>query len=377
MEWKSKDKIEMSLLDEYKLYTYQDYGPLQTKDHIHLVRNQIDGQIYIKKILDVEKKQIYDFLKENPSLYIPKIKECVVEKGKLIVIEEYITGRNLEDIVSEGCLLEKEVIRIAMDICCGLMPLHNAENQIICRDLKAANVMISLEGEVKLIDFNIARIYREGKYRDTEIMGTVGYAAPEQFGFFQTDGRVDIYAIGVLMNFMLTGEMPQKGVAEGNLKPVIERCILLNPLERYQTVEELYDALKAISGKGKNEVVQVSPVQKNDFTIPGFRTKKIWKMIIAVLGYLFLIWICVSMEFHNSSGELEPVLYMWMIRIILLISGLVEIGIVCNYRNCQEKIPVLRSKNKIIKALGCIFMGIILFFLVAIIAAMIEIIFWG
>ena len=126
MEWKSKDKIEMNLLDEYKLYTYQDYGPLQTKDHIHLVRNQIDGQIYIKKILDVEKKQIYDFLKENPNLYIPKIKECVVEKGKLIVIEEYITGRNLEDIVSEGCLPEKEAIRIAMDICCGLMPLHNA-----------------------------------------------------------------------------------------------------------------------------------------------------------------------------------------------------------------------------------------------------------
>ena len=91
----------MNLADEYRLSMYRDYGPLQSKEHVRLVRGELNGKIYVKKIMDTDRKPVFDYLKANPSPYIPVIEECLVNDGRLIVIEEYIEGKSLEELVLE------------------------------------------------------------------------------------------------------------------------------------------------------------------------------------------------------------------------------------------------------------------------------------
>ena len=92
---------------------------------------------------------------------------------------------------------------------------------------------------MKLIDFDASRFFKKGQSKDTVIIGTAGYAAPEQLGFAQSDERTDIFALGVLMNVMLTGEHPTNKLYKGKLRKVIEKCIQLDPQKRYKNVEEL------------------------------------------------------------------------------------------------------------------------------------------
>lgn len=106
---------------------------------------------------------------------------------------------------------EKETIDIAMQICKILMELHGMNPPIIHRDIKPANVMIMPEGVVKLLDFSVAKAENITKKRDTVLLGTSGFAAPEQYGFSASTPQTDIYVMGVLMNLMLTRKMPSEG----------------------------------------------------------------------------------------------------------------------------------------------------------------------
>jgi serine/threonine protein kinase len=102
--------------------------------------------------------------------------------------------------------------------------------------------MINNSGQVVLVDFNVSRI-ESAASKDTVIMGTVGYASPEQLGLTQTDARTDIYASGVLCNVMLTGQHPSVTIASGKAGRIVRKCTAVNPDERYQTAAELRSAL--------------------------------------------------------------------------------------------------------------------------------------
>jgi serine/threonine protein kinase len=110
------------------------------------------------------------------------------------------------------------------------------------RDIKPENVILRETGAV-LIDFDASRIYKEAQENDTKVLGTTGYAAPEQYGIAQTDGRADIYSLGVLMNVMLTGKHPATVLAGGRMGHIILRCTMMNPDKRFQTIRHLMDAL--------------------------------------------------------------------------------------------------------------------------------------
>ena len=99
--------------------------------------------------------------------------------------------------------------------------------------------MITSGGIVKIIDFDAARIFKQGKSADTKIIGTVGYAAPEQMGLAQSDERTDIFAVGILMNVMLTGEHPGRRMYKGKLAKIIEKAIRVDPLKRFANTSEL------------------------------------------------------------------------------------------------------------------------------------------
>lgn len=110
------------------------------------------------------------------------------------------------------------------------------------RDVKPENIILR-GSEAVLIDFDAARIHKPEHENDTQILGTTGFAAPEQYGLSQSDIRTDIYAMGILINVMLTGEHPSRKLAEGKMGRIVDRCTHVNPQRRYKNVLRLMEAL--------------------------------------------------------------------------------------------------------------------------------------
>ena len=130
--------------------------------------------------------------------------------------------------------------RVLKGVCRALSVLH--ERNLVHRDVKPENVLIGPNGRVVLIDFNASRRISAAS-RDTVVMGTVGYASPEQLGVAQSDARTDIYAAGVLLNVMLTGRHPSEELARGRAGRIVRKSTQVNPDDRYPTAEKMADAL--------------------------------------------------------------------------------------------------------------------------------------
>ena len=143
-------------------------------------------------------------------------------------------------------------LNITCSICQGLYALHNSG--IVHRDIKPDNIIICDDNNVKIIDFDISKIYKSNQRSDTQTLGTVGFAAPEQFGMQQSDARTDLYSLAVLLNVLLTGEHPSVKMCENKkILKVIKKCLSINPDDRYSTAEELYNVLNKIRRKLKYE----------------------------------------------------------------------------------------------------------------------------
>lgn len=178
--------------------------------------------------------------------YLPGVRGFREENGQVTVLEEYVQGDTLAFALEGKPLDTAQVKSIGVQLCQALEVLHGIG--AVHRDIKPENILLR-GGEAVLIDFDASRVCKAESNADTQIMGTTGYAAPEQYGFSQTDARADIYAMGVLLNEMLTKQHPSKRLAAGELRPVIERCIEVNVDKRYRSVSELRAALLACGGK--------------------------------------------------------------------------------------------------------------------------------
>lgn len=182
----------------------------------------------------------------------------IIDNGDVIyIIEDYIEGETLSSVLeTQGAQPQELVIEWALQICEALEYLHTRKPPIIYRDMKPANVMIKPDGNIKVIDFGIAREYKDQSLADTVSLGTKGYAAPEQFGGKgQTDARTDVYCLGVTLYHLLTGQNPCEPPYEiypirhwnpqlsAGLEAIIQKCTQLNPDDRYQSCAELLYAL--------------------------------------------------------------------------------------------------------------------------------------
>ena len=200
-------------------------------DKIFLVYDKIAKQICVLKERNLKTADIYKKLKKINSPCVPEIFRVVEFDGKIFVVEEFIEGQTLAEILIYKNFDEKFVADILKKLCDGLKILH--KEKIIHRDLKPSNIMLTKNNSVKLIDFSISRIEKENSETDTDFLGTRGYAPPEQFGFGQTDSRSDIFSLGKTFQKIL-GENYR-----GYLKKILQKCTELDPAKRYQTVEEI------------------------------------------------------------------------------------------------------------------------------------------
>jgi len=137
---------------------------------------------------------------------LPKVSDFFTENGKHYLVMDFVRGETLEHVLNaaNGFLPESLVLGWAGQLCDVLGYLHSRQPPIIFRDLKPANIMLDADGRIKLIDFGIARAFQPGKSKDTQAMGTPGYAAPEQYGTGQSGPPSDVYALGVTLHQLLT-----------------------------------------------------------------------------------------------------------------------------------------------------------------------------
>lgn len=262
------------------------------KSEILLLEHKTSHNRIIKRIFSGN-AEVYKALLNHRIENIPKIYEVIESDDRVTVFEEYIDGVTLSELLQEELYNEKSVRKLISELCDVLSILHS--HNIIHRDIKPENIMIDRNQNVKLIDFDSARIYKPYYPKDTEYLGTVGYAAPEQYGDTQTDQRTDIYAVGVLMNVMLTGKAPVSQLYNGNLGRIIEKCIQVNPDKRYQTAEQLKKALT-----GKKE-------KKHSLVIPFFVIIPIFIVIAVILPNLEHDSSSREDDFENTASQSEIV----------------------------------------------------------------------
>jgi hypothetical protein len=198
-------------------------------------------------------------LRELDHVNIPKIADFFEDDGRACLVMEFIWGESLEKRLkaANAPLLEADVLHGAIQLCDALHYLHTRQPPIIFRDMKPSNAMVTNTGLVKLIDFGIARTYKAGKKRDTVAMGSENYAAPEQWGKGQTDGRSDVYGLGATMYHLLANMaptpafLPSEPLPLGNYNGavskktigIIEKAMARERKNRFQTAVEMREAL--------------------------------------------------------------------------------------------------------------------------------------
>jgi serine/threonine protein kinase len=200
----------------------------------------------------IEAKMLWGL--NHPNL--PAFTGFFSEGQRYYMVMEYVDGSTLEELLERngGPFSERRVLGWARQLCDVLEYLHSQNPPIIFRDMKPGNIMLTRNGRIKLIDFGIARFFRSSSSQDTQLLGTPGFAPPEQYGRTQTDERSDVYSLAITLFQMLTNTLSESGFGLKDVRLInpqislsvaraLEKAATLNPEERYSSVGEFRRAL--------------------------------------------------------------------------------------------------------------------------------------
>ena len=306
-----------------------------------------DEKIWILKRIFPDDADVYRKLIGIRNENIASVSEIITLDGMTFAVREYVQGISLDEYIEKNKpVSEEETKKIILAICSGLSSIHKLG--IVHRDITPSNIIISDENIVKIIDFGISRTIKENKGRDTMILGTAGYAAPEQFGFSQTGIRADVFAVGVLMNYMLTGCMPNEKYADGFLGDIVRKSTQIDENNRYESAEELADAIRAINPFS----------QKFRTIVPGFRKGIKSHKIGAVIFYIvFLIGLVSGFSMKNGFEKTISDTVVWIfLTAVPFAIGTDFLGWTQKIRFVSE----LGEKQKTILKCALIFLSIII-----------------
>lgn len=297
-----------------------------------IVIDETTERIRLQKKCKVYNIEVYRYIQKHPNPHIPFVQSLWEneDKTELTVIEELIDGNTLDELLDRNVLSEDKKLNIALQLCDALIFLHGADPPVIHRDIKAENIMVERDGNVILLDYDAAKLYRRGERRDTILIGTQGSAAPEQYGFRQSDIRTDIYGMGVLLQSMFPDDKRMQRIAD--------RATQMDPKDRYQSAFELKSALenrKTEAGKFR-------------FPVPGFRTGTPWKMITASLTYLLLVYFGLTLEIKNVKTAAD----LWANRITFWIVCAGAIDLFTDWTHLYRHFPFIHSKKPLLRVLG-------------------------
>ena len=313
------------LYKEYIKSEYLELTHLEQKENSPvLVQHRCSGRIAVKKYVLAECVGIYQKLRELNHPNIPKIYEIFQNEDDGIIIEEFISGETLESKLENGFLPEEKVIKYSVQILNALQEIHQR---------------------------NIIH-WKENQKKDTNILGTVGYASPEQFGFQQTDITTDFYALGVLINVMLTGKLPTEERTDSKrFEKIVKKCIQIDPAKRYQSATRIrYDLT------GQDIMAFQEEKKENIYAFPGFRSNTRWKKIVGAMGYVLMILYAAGSLIQcmsNVTAFLLELVSLLLLGITFLVGS--------NFARWDRQIPFFRKLPQEIRIIIRVVICILLF----------------
>ena len=336
-------------MDKSKLLLWQFREISQINKNTVVVYNDYLQRQMILKILP---RQNLPVLKDIMKIKHPNLMEIydVMDDGiNCNCLCEFVFGNNLDKIVYTKMGVDPKIAEKWMvQLCNGVETLH--QKNIIHRDITPNNVMIDYEGNIKLIDFNISRERKQSASRDTTVMGTAGYASPEQFGFTQTGFGTDIYAMGVLLNFMLTGKMPNEKLCSGKYASIVKKATQIKEEDRYSNV---YQMELALQGNGNEKL---SFADKFLLNLPGFRSNKTSHKVIAIIGYvLYFILLYCAIDVTFINGDVESLINGFVAWSLVPYICFFDVGNVSRFLGKGTQ----QSKKTLLKIIGVALMVII------------------
>lgn len=317
----------MTLMDEYRLSLYTPLADLQPG--VSFVQSKEDRQVYIKKVLTVYNPEIFLSLKAEPVSGLPTILEVFPDGKQLILIEEYICGKTLAVLLQEHYFqTEDSIVRFMLQLSSIVRQLHDRSPSIIHRDIKPDNIILAADGRVRLLDMDAAKQYVPGQKQDTVLIGTEGYAAPEQYGFGASSVQTDIYALGILFREILS----DLNTFSRKSQAIIARCTQLDPKARYKNIAELMADFSSVCAASSNGIYH-----ENYLFPPGFRTGNPMHIVLAVIGYTLLFtagWFLPFPQKIRTLGLLVTYTY-----------GITAVLFNCNYLEIWNRLRLTRFRS--------------------------------
>lgn len=211
----------------------------ESKELVLLQDRESDARVLLRNYPG-EPSVAYRLLLKKTLSHIPEIYAVEPRAGGYYVLEQFVDGKTL----SGECLSVPDALRVLKELCEALTELHALG--IVHRDVKPDNLLQTPDDQIYLLDLDAARQYKNHVEKDTCMLGTAGFAAPEQFGIVQTDHRADLFALGVTLNVLVTGSHPSQILCRGPLRRVIVKCTRIDPKTRYQTARAVWRAAAPI-----------------------------------------------------------------------------------------------------------------------------------
>lgn len=273
------------------------------------------------------RRGVWGTLAECDCARLPRVIATYEMPDEFVVVCDFVPGENLEQLLSaRGRLAEKDAARLVAQLCEAAAALH--AHGIIHRDISPTNVIVAADG-AHLIDLGIARFRAEGATHDTTQLGTPGFAAPEQHGFAQTDARTDVYSLGRVLGYLLTGvrpEMPDAAeyeqaladekIVSPRMRTVVERASAFEPSARYQSAAELARALGAEVADAaaptaeKDETPQAAPApEASQAPEPGLPARRNWVKalfaVMAAVAFVVAVALIVATTLGRGEGDAD------------------------------------------------------------------------
>lgn len=275
----------------------------------------LDGSVpFIRKRIPAKlaRRGVWATLPECGCARLPHVAVTYEMPDEFVVVCDFVPGQNLEQLVAErGRLPEKDAFRLVSQLCEAVSALH--AHGIIHRDISPANVIVAADG-VHLIDLGIARFRNEGVTHDTTQLGTRGFASPEQCGYAQTDARSDVYSLGRVLGYLLTGVLPEtpdtaeyeRALADDDVvspgaRQIVQRASALEPSRRYQSAA----ALAAALGGEKDAAPAASAVAPPTFEPSSRRSGwvKVLLAVMAAVAFVAAVAIILVQALGQDAGE--------------------------------------------------------------------------
>lgn len=334
-----------------------EQGPFIRK---FIKRNAQMGGVY-ELVFDAQRKGM------NPR-HIPRVVDCYATDSDIVAVMEFVQGETLQDAMRRHGPSPSFASSVFPAICEAVCELHESFGvPIVHRDIKPTNVMLSSNG-VKLIDLGIARAYKEGAQEDTVRFGTKSYAPPEQFGFGQTSVRSDIYALGMLLAFCLTGEEPSTALRESGfrdaripdeMRKVIAKATSFDPADRYANVRALDKAFRKAD--------EVCKAAENPALL---MLARLWNVVVVAVA-LFLAAACLVATFDPNEADASLPLWFRILEYqgVAMVAFIAIAYALLDKRRLRRRFPALKRFGSMrVLLAGVAFAAVVLLILTMLVA---------